>query len=65
MKLCENLNDLTPNTENEDKNYTYQLVRRQLIIRNETLELVEEYTWRGETINANPFHEKEIRKIGI
>ncbi len=36
------------------------------MIGNEALELVEEYTHRGQMVNANTAHEKEIRRrIGI
>ncbi len=45
--------------------YSNQLVRRQVVIRNEALQLVEEYTYLGQKISANPAHEKEIRRIGM
>ncbi len=32
------------------------------MIGNEALELVEEYTYIGQTVSANPAHEKEIRR---
>ncbi len=35
------------------------------MIGNEALELVEEYTYLGQMVSANPAHEKEIRRIGM
>ncbi len=35
------------------------------MILNEGLELVEEYTYLGQMVSANPAHEKEIRRIGM
>ncbi len=46
--------------------YNKHLTRRQIMIGNEALELVEEYTYLGQMVIANPAHEKEIRKrIGM
>ncbi len=35
------------------------------MIENEALVLVEEYTYLGQMVSANPVHEKEIRRIGL
>ncbi len=46
--------------------YNKHLTGRQIMIENEALELVEEYTYLGLIFNANPVHEKEIRRrIGM
>ncbi len=42
--------------------YNKHLIGRQIMIGNEALELVEEYTYLGQMISANPEHEKEIRR---
>ncbi len=45
--------------------YNKHLIGRQIKIGNEALELVEEYTYLGQMVSANPAHEKEIRRIGM
>ncbi len=40
--------------------YNKHLIGRQIRIGNEALELVEEYTYLGQMVSANPAHEKEI-----
>ncbi len=46
--------------------YNKHLTGRQIIIGHEALELVEEYTYLGQMVSANPPHEKEIRRrIGM
>ncbi len=46
--------------------YNKHLIGRQIMIANEALELVKEYTYLGQMISANPAHEKEIRRgIGM
>ncbi len=45
--------------------YNKHLTGRQIMIGNEALELVEEYTQLGQMVGGNPAHEKEIRRIGM
>ncbi len=42
--------------------YNKHLTGRQIMIGSEALELVEEYTYLGQMVSANPAHEKEIRR---
>ncbi len=42
--------------------YNKHLIGLQIIIGNEALKLVEEYTYLGQMVSANPEHEKEIRR---
>ncbi len=42
--------------------YNKHLIRRQIMIGNEALELAEEDTYIGQMVSTNPEHEKEIRK---
>ncbi len=46
--------------------FNNQLAGQQIMIENETLERVEEYTFLGQTVSANTAHDKEImRRIGM
>ncbi len=46
--------------------YNKHLIGQQIMIGNKALKLVEEYTYLGQMVSANPAHEKEIRRrIGI
>ncbi len=45
--------------------YNKHLIGRQIMIGNEAVELMEEYTYLGQMVSANPAHEKEIRRIGM
>ncbi len=45
--------------------YNNNLTGRQIMIGNEALELVEEYTYLGQMVSANPAQDKEIRRIGM
>ncbi len=46
--------------------YNKHLIGRQIMIGNEALEFVEEYTYLGQMVSANPAHEKKIRRrIGM
>ncbi len=42
--------------------FNNQLAGQQIMIGNETLERVEEYIYYGQTVGANPAHDKEIKK---
>ncbi len=56
LKVCLNMN-----WKMKKIMYNKYLIRRQTMIGNEALELVEEYTYLGQMVSANPAHEKEIR----
>ncbi len=46
--------------------YNKHLILRQIMVGKEALELVEEYTYLGQMVSANPADEKEIRRrIGM
>ncbi len=46
--------------------FNNQLPRQQIMIGNETLKRVEEYIHLGQTVRANPEHDREIkRRIGM
>ncbi len=45
--------------------YNKHLIGQQIMVGNEALELVEEYTYLRQMVSAYPAHEKEIRRIGM
>ncbi len=46
--------------------FNKHLIGRQIMIGNKALEVVEQYTYLGQMVSANPAHEKEIRRrIGM
>ncbi len=57
---------LKMNMKNTKIMYNKHLIGWQMMIGNEALELVEEYTYFGQMVSGNPAHEKEIRRrIGM
>ncbi len=57
--------DLKMNMKNTKIMYNKHLIGREMMIANEALELLEECTYLGQVVSANPAHEKEIRRIGM
>lgn len=56
---------LNMNLKNTNVMYNNHLVRRQMMIVNEAIEIVEEYTILGQMVSSNLVHEKQIRRLGM